>query len=56
MSGEKGYDMGLFCGLIISEARGVLRIKMHGYLKRDQKGSDEASGTIVYHERLTGFD
>jgi len=36
---KNGCDMGLFCGLIISEARGVLRIKLHGYPDKNQYGS-----------------
>jgi hypothetical protein len=53
--------MGLFCGLIISEARGVMRIKLHGYPENTRKGSDEASGlggrgTVAYHKRLMALN
>jgi hypothetical protein len=37
--------MGLFCGLIISEARGVMKTKLHGYPENTRKGCEEAGGT-----------
>ena len=47
-------NVGLFCGLIISEARGVMRIQLHGYPEITRKGSDEATslrncGTVAHH-------